>query len=135
MIKKFLVIIFLATFLFSCNNEKVKEPETDMEVARAFVRNILDNKFDEAERYLLVDETNTSLFNRFKLQYGQKDKAILEKYKNADIIINEKANPLDSVFILNYSNSYNLTDKTVLKLLRINGQWLVDLKYTFSGNL
>ena len=135
MIKKYLTLAFLAAILFSCNNKKEKEPVTDMEVARAFVRNILDNKFDNAEQYLLKDETNTSLFNRFKQEYGQKDKAVLEKYKNADIIVNEKANPVDSVFILNYSNSYNMNEKTVLKLVRINSQWLVDLKYTFSGNL
>ncbi len=135
MIKKYLALIILALVVFSCNNKKEKEPVTDMEVARAFVRNILDNKFDVAEQYLLKDETNTGLFNRFKQAYSQKEKAVLEKYKNADIIVNEQANPVDSVFILNYSNSYNMKDKTVLKLVRINGQWLVDLKYTFSGNL
>lgn len=133
--KKYLALIMLSLAVFSCNNEEKKEPTTDMEVARAFVRNILDNKFNEAEQYLLQDETNTNLFNRFKQQYSQKDKATLEKYKNADIIVNEQANPVDSVFILNYSNSYNMNDKTVLKLVRINSKWLVDLKYTFSGNL
>jgi len=106
-----------------------------MEVARAFVRNILDNNFKEAEQYLLKDEVNTQIFERFKKQYSEKDKAVLEKYKNADIIVHEKSYVTDSVFIFNYSNSYMMDNKTVLKLVRIDGKWLVDLKYTISGNL
>lgn len=130
-----MVPVFLAAVLLSCSTDTKKTPVTDMEVARAFVRNILDNKFEEAEQFLLKDETNTQIFERFKKQYSQKDKATLEKYKDADIIVNERSYVTDSVFIFNYSNSYSKSDKTILKLVRIDGKWLVDLKYTFSGNL
>jgi len=136
MIKKYLTVFFLAATLFSCNSEKKKDPVTNMEVARYFIRNILDNNFNEAERFLLKDETNSPLFERFKTQYSKKDQATLEKYKGSDIIVNEsKYVVADSVFVLNYSNSYSKTDKTVLKLVRMDGKWLVDFKYTFSGNL
>ncbi len=134
MIKKFLTLFVLAAVIFSCNDQAKKEPVTDIEVARAFVRNLLDNDFKEAEKYLLKDETNMQIFERFKKQYSEKDKAILEKYKEADIIVNQTSNETDSVFIFNYSNSYSRSDKTILKLLRIDNKWLVDLKYTFSGN-
>lgn len=106
-----------------------------MDVANTFVRNLLDNDFKEAEKYLLKDDTNVQIFERFKKQYSEKDKAILEKYKQADIIVNETSYVTDSVFIFNYSNSYSRADKTILKLVRVDGKWLVDLKYTFSGNL
>jgi len=136
MIKKYLIPLIFAAFAFSCNNNDAKkEPVTDMEVARAFVRNILDSDFNEAEKYLLKDETNVQIFERFKKQYSGKDKATLEKYKQADILVNERSYVTDSVFIFNYSNSYSPADKTVLKLVRIDNKWLVDLKYTFSGNL
>lgn len=136
MIKKYTLLIVLAAVIFSCNSKTENAPATDdMGVARAFVRNILDNNFAEAEQYLLKDETNTQIFERFKKQYGEKNKAELEKYKNADIRVNETSYVTDSVFIFNYSNSYNVADKTILKLVRIGGKWLVDLKYTFSGNL
>ena len=135
MIKKYLALFILAAVVLSCNTKTKKAPVTDMEVATAFVRNLLDNNFIEAEQYLLKDETNNQIFERFKKQYNQKDKATLEKYKNADIIVNERSYITDSVFIFNYSNSYRITDKTILKLVRIDGKWLVDLKYTFSGNL
>lgn len=135
MIKKYLAGFLLTALILSCNTKTKKAPVTDMEVATAFVRNLLDNNFIEAEQYLLKDETNNQIFERFKKQYNQKDKATLEKYKNADIIVNERSYITDSVFIFNYSNSYRITDKTILKLVRIDGKWLVDLKYTFSGNL
>ena len=130
-----LTLVLFAAVAFSCNNQTKKEPVTDIDVANTFVRNLLDNDFKEAEKYLLKDETNSQIFERFKKQYSAKDKAILEKYKQADIIVNETSYVTDSVNIFNYSNSYSRADKTVLKLVRINNKWLIDLKYTFSGNL
>lgn len=135
MIKKYLVLFIFAAVVFSCNNKTKKTPVTDLEVATAFVRNLLDNNFTEAEQYLLKDETNVQIFERFKKQHSEKDKAVLEKYKEADIIVHETSYVTDSIYIFNYSNSYSITDKTILKLVRIGGKWLVDLKYTFSGNL
>jgi len=130
-----MVLLAFAAAIFSCNNQSKKEPVTDIDVANTFVRDLLDNNFKEAEKYLLKDETNNQIFDRFKKQYSGKDKAILEKYKQADIIVNETSYVTDSVFIFNYSNSYSRSDKTILKLVRVDGKWLVDLKYTFSGNL
>lgn len=135
MIKKILVSVLFAAVIFSCNNQQKKEPVTDIDVANSFVRDLLDNDFKQAEKYLLKDETNNQIFERFKKQYSGKDKAILEKYRQADIIVNETSYVTDSVFIFNYSNSYSRSDKTILKLVRIDSKWLVDLKYTFSGNL
>ena len=137
MIKNYLALIILAVAIFSCSNsDKKKTPVTQIDVANAFVRSLLDNNFTEAEQYLYKDETNTQIFERFKKQYSGKDKATLEKYKEAQIIVNETSmvKP-DSIFIFNYSNSYSRADTTILKLVRIDNKWLVDLKYTFSGNL
>lgn len=135
MIKRYFALLLFAVVVFSCNDKSKKEPVTDLEVANTFVRNLLDNDFKEAEKYLLKDDTNVQIFERFKKQYSEKDKAVLEKYKQADIIVNETSYVTDSVYIFNYSNSYSRADKTILKLVRIDGKWLVDLKYTFSGNL
>lgn len=135
MIKKYLIPVIFAAAVFSCNTKTKKAPVTDIEVATAFIRNLLDNDFTEAEQYLLKDETNNQIFERFKKQYSEKDKAILEKYRNADIIVNNISYITDSVCIFNYSNSYSRADKTILKVVRVDGKWLIDLKYTFSGNL
>lgn len=135
MIKKFILFLVLFAGMLSCNNKTKKDPVTDLEVANAFVRNILDNNFKEAERFLLKDETNQQYFDRFQQQYDAMDKAILEKYKEAYIIVNETSYVTDTVFIFNYSNSYMRDDRNKLKLVRIDNKWLVDFKYTFSGNL
>jgi len=134
MIKKILVLIALFATAISCNNKKIN-PETDVEVATAFVRDILDNNFKEAEQFLLIDETNRQYFDRFQQQYHAQDKEKLEKYKDAEIIVNEVSYVTDTICIFNYSNSYSRQEKTKLKLVRIDNKWLVDLKYTFSGNL
>lgn len=135
MLRKILLSAFITAVIFSCSSPSKKVPVTDTEVATAFVRNILDNKFDEAEQYLLKNETNTELFSRFRNQYSNQKKELLEKYKGADILVNEESYVTDSIFIFNYSNSYTKEVKNKLKLVRINGKWLVDFQYTFSGNL
>lgn len=135
MLKKLLPGILLAASVVACSSPAKKIPVTDVEVATSFVRNILDNKFDEAEKYLLRDEINLELFNRFRKQYSAQKKEVLEKYKEADILVNETSYVTDSIYIFNYSNSYARELKNKIKLVRVNGKWLVDFQYTFSGNL
>jgi hypothetical protein len=135
MIKKYLALITIAVTVYSCNSETKKTPVTDIEVSNAFVRNILDNDFKEAEKYLLKDSSNVEIFETFKKQYNRQDKAILEEYKRAQITVHEASTVMpDSVFTFRYSNSYRPLDTTILKAVRINGKWLIDLKYTFPPN-
>lgn len=135
MIKKCLALITIAVTVYSCNSETKKTPVTDIEVSNAFVRNILDNDFKDAEKYLLKDSSNVEIFETFKKQYNRQDKAILEEYKKAQITVHEANTVIpDSVFTFRYSNSYRPLDTTILKAVRINGKWLIDLKYTFPPN-
>lgn len=133
MITKLFFSIAFATLLISCNNAAKKEPVTDTDVATTFIRGVLDNDFKTAQQYLLKDETNTQYFETFKHQYQLKDKSELDKYKAADIIINS-LEPLKDTTIINYSNSYKKDAQSKLRLVRSNGQWLIDLKYTFAEN-
>jgi hypothetical protein len=136
---KHLVLLISIMALVSCNEKTV--PNTDIDVARAFIKDILDNNFTEAETFVLKDSANTrddanmQFFNLFKKEYESKSKEELENYRKADIIINEISNVSDSVSIVNYSNSFRKDKSSKLKMVRINGRWLVDLKYTFSGNM
>ena len=128
-------LLVFVLFLLSCNSDKKNKPTTDTDVATTFIRDILDNNINDAEQFILKDTVNMQYFERFKQAYVRKDQAELEKYKSADIIINEINNVNDSVSIVNYSNSYKKTYKNVLKVVRVNGKWLIDFKYTFSGNM
>jgi len=111
------------------------DTSTDIGVANTFIRDLLDNDMKGAETLLLKDEANMQYFDIIKQRYNKLDKNELEKYKNSDIIINEISNVSDSVRVVNYSNSYNKDSKNTVKVVRINNQWLIDLKYTFSGNM
>ena len=131
---KLLLSLICCLAISSCNTEK-KSPNTDIEVAREFIKNILESNFKDAETFVLNEETNQQFFELFKKEFESKSKSELESFKNADIIINEISPISDSVSIINYSNSFKKDKTNKLKMVRINGQWMVDLKYTFSGNL
>ena len=130
----FLLSLIFCLAISSCNNEK-KSTNTDIEVARVFIKDILESNFKDAETFVLKEETNQQFFELFKKEFESKSKSELESFKNADIIINEISPINDSVSVINYSNSFKKDKSNKLKMVRINGQWMVDLKYTFSGNL
>jgi len=130
-----LFLICFAVILFLGCNEKKSLPDSDIDVARTFIRNIQDNNFDEAANFILTDQENKAALAKLKKDATSKSTSELEKYQMADIIIDEIEPLNDSVSLINYAISSNRTQKNKLKLIKRNGQWLVDLKYTFSGNL
>ncbi|MEO6731003.1 MAG: hypothetical protein ABIN01_07280 [Ferruginibacter sp.] len=130
---KYLLAVALILTFSSCNKNAV--PNTDIDVASAFIKDILENNFKEAETLIFKEETNKQYFDLFKKEYESKSKDELDNYKKADIIINEISPVNDSTSIVNYSNSFKRDKSNKLKMVKVNGQWLVDLKYTFSGNL
>jgi hypothetical protein len=130
---KLFATTFLLFLLVSCN-DKQTNPTTDIDVARAFIKDILENDFKDAKRFVLNDETNNQYFELSKKNFEHKTKEELKEFKEADIIINELNSVNDSVTIINYSNSYKKESKGKVKVVRVNGQWLVDLKYTFLGS-
>jgi len=128
---KLFTAIFLLLLSASCNDKRTN-PTTDIDVARAFIKDILENDFKDAKRFVLDDETNNQYFELSKKNFEHKTKEELKEYKDADIIVNELTSVNDSVTIINYSNSYKKESKGKVKVVRVNGQWLVDLKYTFQ---
>ena len=66
--------------------------------------------------------------------FGKADEATKEGYRGSSINI-RNVNPVnDSVTIVIYSNSYMNNDDT-LRILKTNGQWLVDLKYLYEHDM
>ena len=57
-----------------------------------------------------------------------------EGYRDANILIDSTQKISDSVTIITYSNTYkNRPEK--LKMVKKNNEWLVDFKYSFTGNM
>jgi len=135
MLKRIIIILLVVSCTWmSCSHDE-PVPNTDIDVARAFITDILNDHFDKAKVLVLQDEENVQFFNLFGKQYHNKNKTELDNFKNASIIINEINNLNDSETVINYSNTFKKDHKNVIKTVRLNGKWLVDFKYTFSGNL
>ena len=128
-------IICCILFFAGCSIKK-ELPNTDIEVAKTFVKYVLENDFKEASALVAKDAANDIFLKQLeKSQQSKWTKEVAEQYKNADVIIYEVSNVNDSISIINYANSYRVQEKSKVKVVKINGQWMVDLKYTFSGNL
>ena len=128
---KAFIVFGVLTVLISCNN-KTAYPTTDIDVARAFIKDILENNYKDAKVFVLDEEMNNQYFELSKKQFEAKGKAELELYKHSDIIVNELKQVNDSVTIVNFSNSYKPAMKNEVKVVKLNGKWSVDLKHTFQ---
>ena len=111
--KLFTVVAALAVFS-SCNDKRTN-PTTDIDVARAFIKDILENDFKDAKTFVLDEEMNNQYFELSKKNFENKSKEELKEYKEADIIVNELTAVNDSVTIINYSNTYKKNQKEKLK--------------------
>lgn len=135
MLLKFIVAFFFIVLLAKCTQKK-QLPNTDMEVARSFIDAVKQGHFKDAADLMIKDEENEQALIKLEQQEHSIPKEDAEKYKSSDIIIGEVTPVVnDSVTIISYSNSYNIENKSKVKVVKVNGQWLIDLKYTFSGNM
>ena len=123
-------------FLFSaCTNEEGNKPEVqasenDLDAARNFIRAALDRNWREAKKYMLADSANVERLEKIETFYEHEDREERRGYREASINTYDARKVSDSITIVNYSNSYK-NQRDSLKVLRVNGQWLVDLKYSF----
>ena len=109
------------------NNTNYKKAEDAQDAGREFIRASLDGNHDKARFFLYADSTNQFMFNRWKQDYNHLTDDEKSKYKDADIVVLAITPENDSVVTYKYYNSYK-KDTTTIKVLRINGEWLVDLK-------
>lgn len=135
--KKVLIGLFLLSFFCACNNsdnEASNKPENDLDAASTFIRDALDGKFSAARQLMVQDSTNDQRMSDTERNYEHMSEAERVAYRNASIQIHNTRNVNDSTRIVSYSNSYkNKIDS--LKVVRVNGQWLVDLKFTFQDRI
>ena len=129
-LKVFIALCFLSV-LVSCTDSKIY-PTTDIDVARAFIKDILENNYNDAKVFVLDEDVNNQYFELSKKEFGAKSKDELKNYKESFIIVNEIKQTNDSVTIVNFSNSYKKTVKNEVKVVRVDGKWRIDLKHTFQ---
>ena len=133
--KYFLLFFSFLIIATACNEKKDSSPATAMDVGRTFIRASLDGDFKTAEPLILSDPENEQAFESFKQYFSELPEAQRAQYKSANYNINKYEDINDSTAIINYSNSF-MNKPMEIKLVRADGnKWLVDFKYTVSGNL
>ncbi len=134
---KYLLLFAAILFLFSCKNadEEYHKPENALDAGREFIDQSLKGRFNTAKKYMLQDEDNLYWLNKTSENYNKYTEQDKAGFSKASINISEVSDVVpDSVTIINYSNSYRNRPQKI-KVVKYNGEWVVDFKYTFSGNL
>jgi hypothetical protein len=126
MIRKFFLPALL--LLAACNNiHSYAKAEDAQDAGRQFIRAALDGDYDKARFYLYEDSTNKFLLDKWRKDYDVMPHEERKKYQDADILPINIQTVNDSVTSYTYTNSYK-RDTTTIRVVRINGDWLVDLK-------
>lgn len=102
-----------------------------MDAARNFINAVLKADFDKAGEYLLPDSANKEYMALTEQTFERKSEQDRQMYADASINIHALKPVNDTVTIVHYSNSFtNVKDS--LKVVRVDNQWLVDLKYSLA---
>jgi lipopolysaccharide export LptBFGC system permease protein LptF len=129
--KLFLFAISLSIIACQQQQKKVTSSDNNIDAARNFVRAALDGKFREAKDFMVKDSLNINYLDVVERAYQNIDPSEKDSYKGASIRIINTTEVSDSVSIIIYENSYK-NDPDTLKILKQNGEWLVDLKYLYQ---
>lgn len=127
-------VLFMMTGLITCNDTdrqaSSSTSDNEIDAARNFIQAALVGDFKRAKNFMINDSLNLEHFNAIQRLNERQSKEEKEKYQTASIRIHQNRKLNDSTHIIQYSNSYkNKTDS--LKVIKVNGKWLVDFKYIF----
>ena len=128
----FLFLLFIVTACNNNNNDQQnKKAEDDLDAARTFIDAALKGDFNKAKTYSVKDSINLQFLDVRERIYKNLDAKEKEDYRNASIHLYDVKKVNDSTTVVIYANSYK-NDKDTLKVLKLNGQWLVDVKYLWQ---
>ncbi len=124
------------SFIFitvSCNQKsKFPKAENALDAGREFIGALLKEDFKKAAFYMILDNENSKYLSQFELKCRQQSEKDNKQYQLAVINIYEVADISASETIINYSNSYDKI-RHKIKVLKVNGDWKVDLKSTINS--
>lgn len=129
-----LILTSLILWIGCAEPEGFKSPEDPLDAGREFIRALLDGDYEKGSLYVLDDPEDQEIFRRYERYMKKQPKKELLNLKSASIIINNIENSGDSISVINFSNSHSMKPMD-LKVVKIKGEWKIDLSYTFSGNL
>jgi len=132
--KMIFCLAFLVLTLLACSNDErgtaSGTSDSDIDAARNFIQAALVGDFKKAKIFMVNDSLNHEDLNAIERLNEKMTREEKERYQEASIRIHQNRKLNDSTSMIYYSNSYrNETDS--LKVIKRDGQWLVDFKYFF----
>lgn len=119
----------LLLFLVACGaGGGYEKAEDAQDAGREFIRASLDGDYQKARFFLLQDTTNLLLIERWQNDYKRLNNEEKKQHRSANIHPLSIQKVDDSTTSYQYYSSYNPKDTTTIKIVRANGDWLVDLK-------
>lgn len=128
--------MFLLSFAACKTDDKKVDAKSSnsIDAARNFIRAALDGKYREAKDYLLQDSVNLNWMDAAERSYLKADQDTKDGYMASSINMHSVTPVNDTTTIIIFSNSFK-NDHDTLKVVKVNGQWLVDLKYLFDHDM
>ncbi|RXK86674.1 hypothetical protein [Filimonas effusa] len=132
----FLTLIAVVVTGISCGSgNETQEPATSaLDAGRSFIDDCLKGRFKQAAFYMIKDDENVAGLAKLEESFNSKGSSDKSQYKQASIMIENVETVNDSTTILSYRNSFDRIARK-LKVIKRQETWLVDFKYTFSGNM
>jgi hypothetical protein len=134
--KKLILFFFLLLpFFWACSdNETLSgKPENDVDAARMFIRSALDGRWKDARKLIVEDSANVDDLEVAERNYTERMTAMDQRgYREAQITIHDTRKINDSTTVVIYSNTFK-KERDSVKAVIVNGDWLVDLKYSFPN--
>lgn len=131
-----IILFFCIVFLVSCNNTAIKNtaPENNLDAGRQFIEYVLKGNFTSAKELILLNQSNKTVFDGIVNKYQGLTSDQKKQLNEASIVINSIEEIDGLTTIITY---YTSVDKQVkkIKIISNNQQHLIDLAYTFNGNL
>ena len=124
----------LSISLWACNDTTVDvKSEGDVDAARMFIRNALDGNYKNAQKLIVQDSANLEWLAAAERSYLQENDVTQQRgLRESSIIMYDVQKINDSTSIVEYANSFKKRKQKV-KAVKMNGQWLIDFKYTFQN--
>ncbi|HVF81076.1 MAG TPA: hypothetical protein VM884_04045 [Flavisolibacter sp.] len=135
--KLILFFILLPPYFLSCSNSSEGisgKPENDVDAARMFIRSALDGRWKEARKLILPDSANIEDLEVAERNYTERMNAVDQRgYRESQITIHDTRKINDSASVIIYSNTFK-KERDSVKAVHHNGEWLVDLTYSFPNS-
>jgi hypothetical protein len=124
--------VIAAMLLLSCGSSELTKAEDAQDAGRQFIRSCLDGDYEKARFFLMKDEDNLRLLEKWQRDYQQMSGQAKRSYREASIRPIAITSVSDTLTTYRYHHTSNTKDTFTLHVVKVNDEWLVDLKSIIS---